>query len=137
MSPETVSPVPTKPALVNAYRAVSGLLALLVLLQATIAGRIVYGGEGETLHGILGNVSFLLGVAGLVLAFVIRAPRVFVLVGIVLVVLLTAQIGLGYSAEESQGAGEWHIPIGVLIFGLSMYQMSLLRRLRTVETVER
>ena len=135
MSPDTVSPVPNKPALVNAYRAVAGLLALNVLIQATIAGRIVYDAEGETLHGILGNISFLLGVACLVLSFVTRAPRALVIAGIILVVLLTVQIGLGYSAEETQSAGEWHIPNGVLIFGMSMYQMTLLRRLRIVETV--
>ena len=135
MSPDTVSPVPNKPALVNGYRAAAGLLALLVLVQAALAGRIVYEGELETLHGILGNVSFLLGVAALVLAIVTRAPRTLVVVAVVVVVLLTVQIGLGYSAEETQSAGEWHIPNGVAIFGLALYQVTLVRRLATVERV--
>lgn len=133
MSPDTVSPVPNKPALVNAYRAAAGLFSLLVLVQAAIAGRIYTQREGETLHGILGNISFLLVVACLVLSFVTRAPRPLVVVGVALVVLVTIQIGLGYSADETPSATEWHVPNGVLIFGLSIYQMSLLRRLRTVE----
>ncbi len=133
MPPTSTSPVPTKTNLVVAYKAATHLLLLLVLVQAVMAGQIVYEDELETVHGILGNISFLLGVASLVLAVVCRAPKTAVTAAAVLVVLLVAQIGLGYSAEEATGAGVWHIPNGVLIFGLAVWQVTLIRRMATTE----
>jgi hypothetical protein len=35
-------------------------------------------------------------------------------------VLVTAQIGLGYAGRESAGAASWHVPNGVIIFGLTV-----------------
>jgi hypothetical protein len=48
-------------------------------------------------------------------------------------VLVIAQIGLGYTATSDNGSAEaaaWHIPNGVLIFGLTITQLSLDTRLR-------
>ena len=125
--------MPTKTNLVVAYKVTTHLLVVLVLVQAVMAGQIVYEDELETVHGILGNISFLLGVASLVLAVVCRAPKTAVMVAVGVVVLLVAQIGLGYSADEETVAGAWHIPNGVLIFGLAMWQLTLVRRMATTE----
>lgn len=122
------SPVPNRPALLNGYRAVTHVLAVLVLLQVFIAGRFLYGTWSIVTHGILGNLSFLLAVAALVLAIISRSPRSVVAVAAVLTVLMTVQIGLGYSAEGAREAGSWHITNGVLIFGLVTYQITQSRR---------
>ena len=133
MQPTSTSPVPTKTNLVVAFKVATHLLLLLVLVQAVMAGQIVYENELQTEHGILGNISFLLGVAALVLAIVCRAPKTAVGVAGAVVVLLVVQIALGYSAEDSSGAGAWHIPVGVLIFGLVLWQVTLVRRMATTE----
>jgi hypothetical protein len=133
MSPETASPVPSKPALVTGYRAVTGVLALLVLVQAFLGGRILSEGVSPTVHAIVGNLAFALAVAALVLSIVTRLPQIHLIVSIVLAVLLTAQIGIGYTIDFPNDAGDWHVPIAMLIFGASVYQQALLRRLRTVE----
>jgi hypothetical protein len=133
MSPETVSPVPSKPALVNGYRAVAGLLALLVLAQGFLGGRILSEGVGPAVHAMVGNLAFALAVAAIVLAIVARLPRVHLVVSIVLAVLLTVQIGIGYTIDFPNDAGNWHIPIALLIFGACVYQQALLVRLRSVE----
>jgi hypothetical protein len=64
--PQATSPVPTKPALLTAYRVVAGVLSVLVIVQAVIAGQsedLGYGDWSIVPHGILGNISFLLAVA--------------------------------------------------------------------------
>jgi hypothetical protein len=122
---EATSPVPDRPALLNAFRGVAGLLALLVLLQAVMAGRAQFGDWSIEAHGIVGNVSFLLAVGGLVLAIITRAPRGVVVVAGVIVALMVVQIVLGYGGQE---AAAWHVPNGVAIFGLTVYQVSIVRR---------
>jgi hypothetical protein len=129
--PAATSPVPSRQGLLNAYRAAVHVLALFVLVQAVIAGRwegFGYGDWSIVPHGILGNVSFLLGVTALVLAIVVRAPNSVVVVAAVLAALLAVQITLGYSAATSGEAGSWHIVNGVVIFGLSVYQIAAARR---------
>ncbi len=131
------SPIPNRPALLNGYRAVTHVLAVLVLLQTVIAGRsenIGYGDWSIVPHGILGNLSFLLAVAALVLAIISRSPRSVVAVAAVLTVLMTVQIGLGYSAAEAREAGSWHILNGVLIFGVVVYQITQSRRVAADST---
>ena len=137
MPPTSTSPIPTKTNLVVAYKVATHLLLLLILVQAVMAGQIVYEEELQTIHGILGNISFLLGVASLVLAVVCRAPKTAIGVAGVVVLLLVVQIALGYSAghltASEETAGAWHIPNGVLLFGLSLWQVTLVRRMATSE----
>jgi hypothetical protein len=133
MQPTSTSPVPTKTNLVVAYRVTTHLFAIFVLVQAVMAGQIVAEGEMQTAHGILGNITFLLGVAGLVLAIVVRAPKSAITLAAALIALLVLQIALGYSGRDSAGATAWHIPNGVLIFGLATWQLMLGRRLATTE----
>ena len=126
--PTASSPVASRAKLLNAYRGIAHVLPLLVLVQAWMAGHsdaLGYGSFDITIHGIVGNVSYLLAVAALVLALVARASKGAVVVAAVVVVLMTIQIGLGYSGRDSADAAAWHIPNGVAIFGLAVYQVSV------------
>lgn len=92
-----------------------------------MAGRALFGGWSITVHGVVGNVTFLFALAMLVVAWRAR-QRPATTVAAVLVVLISAQIGLGYSGRESLEAAAWHVPMGVTIFGLAVYQMTLIPR---------
>ena len=102
-------------------------LPVLILVQAFLAGRALFGGWSITVHGVVGNITFAFALATLVLAW--RAgQRPATAVAAVLVVLISAQIGLGYSGRETMEAAAWHVPLGVTIFGLAVYQMTLIPR---------
>jgi hypothetical protein len=126
--PTASSPVASQTKLLGIYRQLAHVLPLLVLIQAWMAGHsdtLGFGDFGITIHGIVGNVSYLLAVAALVITLVARANKGAVVVAAALVVLMTIQIGLGYSGRDSNGAAAWHIPNGVAIFGLAVYQVSV------------
>ncbi|MGH9183375.1 MAG: hypothetical protein ACRDZ9_06125 [Acidimicrobiales bacterium] len=110
----------------RAYHAVIGLVAVVVLVQAVMAGQSdrLFGDLDITLHGVLGNVVFALGLVAVGLAVAARAGRSVVVTTVVLAVLLTIQVGLGYSGRTSLSAAAWHIPNGVAIFGLLMYNLA-------------
>jgi heme A synthase len=78
-------------------------------------------------HGVVGNVTFAFALATLILAWRARL-RPATTVAAVLVVLISAQIGLGYSGRDSLEAAAWHVPMGVTIFGLAVYQLTLIPR---------
>ena len=127
MSTQTTVPA-SKASIVKGYIGCAHALVLLVLIQAVIAGnyeRFGYGSWSIVPHGILGNVSFLLAVAAMVLTIVGKLPKRLLTIAVVLVVLMTAQIGMGYSVENNETLGAWHIPLGVLIFGLAVWQSSV------------
>ena len=126
--PTASSPVASRAKLLTTYRGLAHVLPLLVLVQAWMAGHsdaLGYGDFDITVHGIVGNVSYLLAVAALVLTLVARANKGAMVVAAVIVALMTIQIGLGYSGRDSRGAAAWHIPNGVAIFGLAVYQVSV------------
>jgi len=129
--PTASSPVASRANLLNGYRALAGVLAVLVLVQAAMAGHSnrLFGDLDIVAHGIVGNVSYLLAVGALVLTIVARANKAAIGVAAAIVVLMTAQIGLGYSGRDSLGAAAWHVPNGVAIFGLAVYQVSQARAL--------
>jgi hypothetical protein len=116
--------------LTAANRAVAHALPAFVLVQAVMAGRSerLFGTWSIVAHGILGNVTFLLAVTGLALAVRGRLGRPAILVAGALVLLLTIQIGMGYAGRTSLDAAAWHIPNGVAIFGLAVYNVTLVRR---------
>lgn len=129
--PTASSPVASRAKLLNGYRALAGLLAVLVLVQAWMAGHSnqLFGDLDITIHGIVGNVSYLIAVGALVLTIVARANKATIGVAAAVVVLMTVQIGLGYSGRDSADAAAWHVPNGVAIFGLAVYQVSQARAL--------
>jgi hypothetical protein len=126
--PTATSSVTSRLKLLNGYRTLAGLLAILILVQAWMAAnsnQMLYGGEIDiVLHGIVGNVSYLVAVGALVVALVARATKGAIVVAFLVVVLMTTQIGLGYTARTNQAAGSWHIPNGVLLFGLAVFQVT-------------
>ena len=118
---DTTAYTPTAaPALVTAHRVVAALLTVLVLLQAVVAGRSLYGPWDIEVHGWMGNGSFALGILLVVLAVAAKAGRTAIVTAAVLVVLMFAQTGLGYAGRTSADAASWHVPLGVTIFGLAV-----------------
>ena len=120
------------------FRWVAALTAVLVLLQALLAGRGMFADPGllET-HGWVGNVTFLAVLAQVALAYLAGRRGAFggleLGLSALLLVLVIAQLGLGYSGRESSAAASWHIPNGVLIFGVTaaLLARSLPRRSAT------
>jgi hypothetical protein len=119
-----------KPELFKWYK-ISGMVAsLLVAIQAVLAGQF-FKGKMNLIerHGEIGNLTFLAVVAFGVLAYLMGVPpakrSTLLIMHTVLIVLVIAQIGLGYSAtnadDPSANAAAWHIPNGVLIFGVLMF----------------
>lgn len=97
------------------------LLAALVLVQAFLAGRYLFGAWTITVHGVIGNVVFALAVVVAGAYTFGRARPSTIVEAWVLVALVTAQIGLGYSSRTSVDAAAWHIPLGVAAFGLVIH----------------
>ena len=104
------------------FRWVAVTTAILVMVQALLAGRGWFVDVGLIeVHGWVGNATFLVAVTQWGVAFLAWRRRVvgrteLVLSGL-LVLLIVAQLGLGYAGRESAGAAAWHVPNGVLIFG--------------------
>ena len=113
---------------VRAHLALAYAIPVLVLVQAALAGQHLFQGDSITLHGILGNITFSLTVAGVVLAVVTRGSGLVFGLAVALVALTFSQVGLGYVGRETLEAASFHIPVGVAIFGLSTYQLAVLTR---------
>lgn len=109
----------------RAYAPLAAVVALLVLVQAVLAGRALFGSWSITVHGVVGNGTFALAAALAFVAGVGRAGRHAVGVAVALAMVLTVQIGLGYAGRDSVEAAAWHIPNGVLAFGLAVHQLTL------------
>lgn len=101
------------------HRLASSALTMLVLAQAVIAGRALFGDWEIRLHGFLGNASFTVGVTLVALAIASRAGPAAVALAGALAVAMFAQVGLGYVGRTSLDAASWHVPLGVTIFGLA------------------
>ena len=111
------------------YKIAAGLFTLLVLVQAVLAGRGWFIDFNLiNVHGMIGSLTFLVGVAMVALVWFgmekgsSERSTLLIMSGI-LVLLTVAQLGLGYSATSknnpSAESASLHIPLGVLIFGLS------------------
>lgn len=124
----------------SAVRRAAGVLAVLVaagvLLQSVFAGGFLRGfygapvlGSSLTWHELGANATFgLLLVEGvLVLATPLRRDRRHLGSGMLLGVLLTAVIGLGYVGA---GAVAVHVPLGVTSFGVALWHAAAANGLR-------
>jgi hypothetical protein len=104
------------------YRWVSILTAVLLLVQPILAGQFLYKGHGDLkdVHQMVGYLIFLTAGAQLYLAFLARRTYGVGLVGhnAGLFVLVIAQIGLGEVGKDHPGQLAYHIPLGVLLFGM-------------------
>lgn len=111
-----------------AHQALMLTIPALVLVQAWLAGRRLGEGTSITLHGVLGIVAFVAGFGNVALAWTRRSPVAVRAVAVAILVLLFAQIGLGYSTREHPGLLVWHVPLGVGVFGLATYALAMTRR---------
>lgn len=103
----------------------SASVVALIMVQAVLAGRSLFGTASITVHGALGNVTFAAVLATIATAVIGRLGRQAVVVAVVLALVVTAQVGLGYAGREITDAAAWHIPNGVLAFGLAVHQLGL------------
>lgn len=105
-------------------RWLSAITTLLVLVQAALIGQALYQGQMSLLgvHGWLGSGSFVLAIllAAAIFLAVQRGelPRGVLIQGAVVVLLMVAQLGLGYMGRRNGMAAAVHIPNGVIIAGL-------------------
>lgn len=112
----------TDPRLIRGFQLVAGLIALLILVQAALAGQFTYNEPDlRNVHEIMGNALFMLAIGQLALAWLSRDAWRYRMViwSVVVLLLIVAQIGLGYLGRDS---GDWaaiHIPVGVFLFSLS------------------
>lgn len=113
--------------LLGVQRALAGVLAILILVLAVIAGRSIFGPWNIEIHGWIGNGVFVLAVANLALAIARRATTAELTVAALIGGLTFAQVGLGYVGREQLEAAAWHVPNGVLLMALSTYQLAGLR----------
>lgn len=107
-----------------AVRWLTAITTLLVLVQATMIGQALYLGEMSllALHGWLGSGSFLLAILLTGAAFLAvqreELPRSVVMLGVIVVLLMVAQLGLGYMGRRGGWPAAIHIPNGVIIAAL-------------------
>ena len=98
-------------------------LVVLVAAQAVIAGQHIFGDWGIGVHAALGNAAFTIAVLVAAIALVKLDSGSRRIVAVAIVVLVSAQIGLGYSTRNSESAAALHIPLGVAVFGAVVYQL--------------
>ena len=112
----------------------AALILLLVLLQALLAGEWLAGKKTIDLHAANGALVLLLAIVqcALVAVTVRTAARRPALIGSALLVLLVAvQLVLGYGGFDSANqARALHLPNGLLIFGVAVWNLLLTRRAR-------
>jgi hypothetical protein len=95
------------------------LTVVLILVQAMIAGQSLFAGANISIHGFVGNGTFVVAIVALVLAFVARVPVWLLALNGLLALLLFFQTGLGYVGRDSSVAASFHVPLGVTAFGLA------------------
>lgn len=107
---------------IKSYQATAALAAILVFLQAVLAGRFLFvDPEALDLHEVVGNALSAVVFAQLALAFLAPfANRTLIRATTgLLAALIVAQTGLGYIGRDEADAAAMHVALGVLIFGLS------------------
>jgi hypothetical protein len=113
-----------RPSLLTPLRVVAALVGLAVFVQAIFAGQGLFiDTDNLDIHGMIGNLTLLLALAQAGLVFFAGFPRrdrtSFLIRSLVLLVLVVAQLGLGYSGRDGGTAAALHIPNGVAIMGLA------------------
>lgn len=108
-----------------AFGITAGLMVLLVLVQAILAGRGWFVNHTFIdIHAGVADFVLLVAIVQVALAIVVARRRqiswsLVALSGLILV-LVVAQIGLGYAGKNSGTAASIHVPNGVLIMGLTV-----------------
>jgi type IV secretory pathway VirB2 component (pilin) len=122
-----------RPGVLRAALWAGAILSLLILLQAVLAGRGQFvDRDFIALHGHTGNVVVVVAVVqfGLTLLAGLRGRLRVGLLAMtgLLAGLIVLQTGLGYMGRTLMEAAAWHIANGVLIFGLSVSNISMVLR---------
>ena len=98
----------------------------LVTLQPVLAGQGWFQDrQFIDIHGYVANAIFPVSLLLLGLALFAGFRRRNLLVGwsFLLVVLVVSQIGMGYSAIGRPNIAALHVPLGVIVFGVSLMLM--------------
>lgn len=106
----------------RSYQLIALLTTALIFAQAILAGRLLFVDSGAVnAHEVVANFLFLVVVVQLLIAFAAPfTPRYRVPLGTALLFVLTAaQIGLGYAGRDDPDVASIHVPLGVLLFGVS------------------
>lgn len=107
----------------------AGVVVAGVFVQAILAGQHIAFESPIELHGFIGSAIFALQLAIVVFAFIDRASTETKVTTLLIIGLLFVQIGLGYASRSGGHAlNAWHIPLGVLVFGATTWQLAILRR---------
>ncbi len=104
------------------------VVGLGVLAQAMLAGRHIAFDTSITLHGIIGNGVFTLQAIVTGLLVLRKASTTLKVIAGSFLVLVVAQIGLGYVARNVDAAVAMHIPLGVALFGVAGLQIDRIRQ---------
>lgn len=124
--------MPSTSSLVRARQVCAGLILGIVFLLAVLAGRFLFLGDLIIeLHGYIGNGVFVLALVNLGLTLRARASGPDTAVAFAIVLLVFAQIGLGYVGRDTADAAALHVPNGVLLMGLAGYQFATTRAAAT------
>jgi hypothetical protein len=113
---------------IRLYTSLVGLTALTILVQAVLAGEFL-GGEGRdgwvSAHGVVADVSWVLALVTAVVAwrYLRVSHRPLWLGSAGLFVLDLAQTGIGHLITDDghDGLIVVHIPIALLLFGLTVW----------------
>lgn len=124
----------TRPGLVTATQGASGLFAALMLLQSFLAGRGWYVDQRLiAIHGGVGILVVLVAAAQAVLAFLVDTPangrRRLAVLSTAILLLSALQYLIGFATRDNVDAAAWHIPLGVLLFGLATATTAIVFRL--------
>ncbi len=123
----------TGTAFQGAFKVLSILTVALFLLQPVLAAQGYWRADVYpdliNIHGFVGNAAFLVVIVQTALALYgvtkrLLSPRL-AFINVAILGLVVAQIGLGYTGRESALAVSWHVPNGVLLFGLAVLNATL------------
>jgi hypothetical protein len=105
-------------------RWLAGIAVVLVVIQAALIGQALFLGDSgmQALHGWIGNAAFVAVVVMAIIALLDarrgEAPATVAGVGVLVALLMAAQLGLGYVGRQGGWPAALHIPNGVLIVAL-------------------
>ena len=119
---------PRPPGGATALRWITRVQAALVFLQAAFAGQFLDGNDvALSLHQGNAELIFWVAIAQLVIAITVwrrRGPGWPAAASLLLLLAITFQLGLGYSRQIA-----FHVPLGVAIFGTTVWLLLGTRRL--------
>jgi hypothetical protein len=115
-----------QPKLRTAFQWLAVLMFALLALQPVLGAWVWYRDRGMIdIHAMVANTMFLVAVLLVALALVSGFARKNWITGwsLLLLVLIVAQMGLGYGSRGRPDVAAMHVPIGVFTFGVGLLLM--------------